>query len=138
MKMKRIYIGTIACCLSFTAISLTTTAQIKSLPKQEQEHILVVAEDEVKSDSKLETLSGINLQPIEKGNFKLDFSQELEEDALLSITDSQGKVVFKKPLKATDNKSAWSYNVGKLRPSTYLIEVKTSDTTYWTKFKVGK
>ncbi|MFD2515424.1 T9SS type A sorting domain-containing protein [Pontibacter locisalis] len=138
MKIKQKYTKAIACTLSLAALSLTATAQIQSLPKQELKHILVIAEEDTTGDTTRETLSGINLLPAGKGTFQLDFSQNLEENATLQITDASGKLVFQKPVSIANNKKAWRYNVGKLQPSVYLVEVKTSDTTYWTKFKVGR
>lgn len=82
------------------------------------------------------TLSGINLVPGRNGTYQLDFSQQLEEDATLQVKNTAGRLVYQKPLEAGRNRSAWRYQLGKLKPDTYLIEVKTSDTTYWTKFKV--
>ncbi len=90
------------------------------------------------STARKETLSGINMTPAGKGTFQLDFSQALDEDAMLEIKNSAGKMVYQKPVSVENNRSAWRYNLGRLKPDTYLIEVKTSDTTYWTKFKVGK
>lgn len=138
MKIKQKYTKAIACTLSLAALSLTATAQIQSLPKQELKHILVIADEDTTGDTTRETLSGINLLPAGKGTFQLDFSQDLEENATLQITDASGKLVFQKPVSIANNKKAWRYNVGKLQPSVYLVEVKTSDTTYWTKFKVGR
>ncbi|RIJ42363.1 hypothetical protein [Pontibacter oryzae] len=83
-----------------------------------------------------ETLSGINLVPGRNGTYQLDFSQQLEEDATLQVKNTAGRLVYQKPLEAGRNRSAWRYQLGKLKPDTYLIEVKTSDTTYWTKFRV--
>ncbi|HEY4650828.1 MAG TPA: hypothetical protein VIG72_05415 [Pontibacter sp.] len=85
-----------------------------------------------------ETLSGIFLKPAKKGTFQLDFEQALKEDGVLEITNTAGQKVFQKPVSSAKEQKAWSYNVGKLKPDTYLVEVKTSDTTYWTRFKVGK
>ena len=53
---------------------------------------------------------------------------------------ASAEVAFKdkKPVSIAKNQKAWSYNVGRLKPDTYLVEVKTSDTTYWTKFKIGE
>ncbi|WP_461490569.1 hypothetical protein [Pontibacter sp. HJ8] len=36
------------------------------------------------------------------------------------------------------NEKAWRFDLGKLKPDTYLVEVKTPDTTYWTRFKIGR
>lgn len=126
----------IALILGAGALSFTTIAQTKSLPKQEQEHILVTATPE--ADTKLETLSGINLKAAPKGTYQLDFKQALDENAVIEIYNTAHQLVFQKALAVNDGKKAWNYNVGKLKPDTYLIEVKTSDTTYWTKFKIGQ
>ena len=138
MKMKQNFARAFAYSLSLLSLSLTAHAQTKPLPKQEHKHVLVSAESSAEGEAKVETLSGINLLPSKKGTFQLDFSQDLKEDAVLKITDAAGKMVFQKPVSIANNKSSWRYDVGKLRPSVYLIEVKTSDTTYWTKFKIGK
>ncbi len=85
-----------------------------------------------------ETLSGIHLSPAKKGTFELKFDQELKENAVLEVTNTAGQKVYQKPVSIAQNKKSWNYNVGKLKPDTYLVEVKTSDTTYWTKFKISK
>ncbi|MCX2740352.1 hypothetical protein [Pontibacter anaerobius] len=129
--MKQTY--AIALALGLPLFSLTTNAQTTQLPAQQQEHILVSAED---SRVSKETLSGIHMTTTKKGTFQLDFSQKLDENALLEVKDSAGKLVYQKPVSVKGNRSAWRYQLGKLKPDTYLIEVKTSDTTYWTKFKI--
>ncbi|MFT2007691.1 hypothetical protein ACMA1I_03380 [Pontibacter sp. 13R65] len=133
MKKKK-YV--LAFGLPFVLVTLQAKAQEATtpLPRLHQEHILVKADTTVQ----LKTLSGIHLQPGTKGTFILDFEQELKEDAKLEIKNKAGKLVFQKLVDNTETKQSWRYNVGKLRPDTYLIEVKTSDTTYWTKFKVSK
>ena len=93
---------------------------------------------EVGIDSTPETLSGINLYHIGKGFYQLDFSQILTEDAVLSIKNAAKKVVYQKPLSMKENTTTWRHKVGKLKPDTYVVEVATSDTTYWTKFKIGR
>ena len=133
--MKRTYALALAACLPLAALTLNSQAQKIAAPAQE--HILVTATPDAGDESRKETFSGIHLKPASKGTFQLDFSQELDENALLEIKNKAGKVVFSKPLVAA-RQNTWSYNVGKLLPDTYLIEVKTSDTTYWTKFRVGK
>ena len=136
--MKQKYALALAVSLPMAALSLTLQAQNNKIAAPAQEHILVTAESEESGESKKETLSGINLRPASKGTFQLDFSQELDENATLEIKNNAGKTVFTKPISIANQKTAWSYNVGKLIPDTYLVEVKTSDTTYWTKFKIGK
>ncbi len=123
-------------CLPLALLTLQVSAQeaTTQLPRLHQEHILIKEDPTIH----IETLSGINLQPAQKGTFVLDFAQDLKEDALLLITNTAGQQVFQKPVDTSENKKAWRYNVGTLRPDTYLIEVKTSDTTYWTRFKVGR
>lgn len=129
---KWTYAYAAALCLPLFSFS-SAVAQTTPLPRQEKEHILVRADT-----LKVETLSGINMKPTGKGAFQLDFSQPLDENALLEIKNSAGKIVYQKPVSVEENRSSWRYQLGKLKPDTYLIEVKTSDTTYWTKFKVGK
>ncbi|GAB3204106.1 hypothetical protein ABID22_004006 [Pontibacter aydingkolensis] len=136
--MKKKYALALGALLPVLALNLTTQAQNSKIAAPSQEHILVAAENGESSNPKTETLSGINLTPAQKGTFQLDFSQELDENATLAIKNTAGKVVFQKPISIADNKTSWQYNVGKLKPDTYLVEVKTSDTTYWTKFKISK
>lgn len=134
MNRKQTY--TLALALSLPLFSLTfAKAQTTPLPPQEKEHILVSTEH---PDANKETLSGIFLKPTAKGSFELDFTQQLDENAVLFVKSSAGKTVYTKPVSIEGNRSSWRYQLGKLKPDTYLIEVKTSDTTYWTKFKVGK
>lgn len=115
-----------------------TSAQQKvvKLPPQQKQHVLVSAN--ANSDNHYETLSGIHLYRSKKGTFELNFSQELKENGVLEIKNRAGKLVFQKPVSISSQQASWRYNVGKLKPDTYLVEVKTSDTTYWTKFKVGR
>ncbi|PRY15511.1 hypothetical protein CLV24_102132 [Pontibacter ummariensis] len=113
-------------------LAFTAAAQTTPLPKQEKTHILV------RADSLEETLSGIHLRPDKKGTFYLDFSQDLEEDATLQVKNKAGLVVFQQPLLLASKKNRWGYHLGRLKPDTYLVEVRTSDTTYWTKFRVSK
>ncbi|WP_299821281.1 hypothetical protein [uncultured Pontibacter sp.] len=135
MKMMKKYASALMLGLPLVALGFTSQAQNTKIPAPAQEHILV---SENPTENRKETLSGIHLQPAQKGTFLLDFSQELDEDATLEVKNTAGRTVFKKPVSITDNKKAWRYNVGKLPSDTYLVEVKTSDTTYWTKFKVSK
>ncbi|WP_439883250.1 T9SS type A sorting domain-containing protein [Pontibacter sp. MBLB2868] len=137
MNIKPNIIPAFLCCLTIAATSMAAFAQTNPLPRQEQEHILVTSDQKKEGGSRSESLSGINLLAGPKGTFQLDFSQDLDENAMLQITDAAGKLVFNKPISIANNQNAWRYNVGKLKPSVYLVEVKTSDTTYWTKFKVG-
>ncbi|WP_242929327.1 hypothetical protein [Pontibacter vulgaris] len=137
MKMKTKYALTIAAALPLSVLALTASAQSTKtkLPNQQHEQILIA---ETPPDSvNMETLSGINLKPAKKGTFQLSFDQKLKEDAVLEIKNKAGKLVYQKPVMLAKNTNMWSYNVGKLKPDTYLVEVKTSDTTYWTKFKIG-
>ncbi|MHA6247749.1 hypothetical protein ACXYMU_07425 [Pontibacter sp. CAU 1760] len=106
------------------------------LPHQQKQHVLVNVH--ANSSNHIETLSGIHLYPAEKGTYRLRFEQDLKENGVLEISNTAGSQVYVKPVSISSNKKVWSYNLGKLRPDTYLIEIKTSDTTYWTKFKVGK
>ena len=131
MKIKQTYtLG-----LAATLTSTFALAQNTALPSQQQEHILVSAES---GNPVSETLSRINLTPTKHGTYQLDFSQQLDESAMLEITDTAGKLIYKKPVAVDGKRNTWRYQLGKLKPDTYLIEVKTSDTTYWTKFKVGR
>ncbi len=130
--MRQKYALALAAGLPLTTVAL---AQTQESPPQQPEHILVSTKG---YSTNTETLSGINLTPTRHGTYQLDFSQELEEDAMLQVKNTAGKVVFQKPVRKEANRSSWRYQLGRLRADTYLIEVKTSDTTYWTKFKVGK
>ncbi|GAA4427961.1 hypothetical protein GCM10023188_11680 [Pontibacter saemangeumensis] len=139
MKLKQKYTLVLALSLPLTAsIFSFTSAQkkITKMPSQQKQHVLVNAYGS--SDNKFETLSGIHLYPAKKGTYELNFSQDLKENGVLEIKNRAGKIVYQKSVSISSKQSSWRYNVGKLRPDTYLIEVKTSDTTYWTKFKVGK
>ncbi|NEM97544.1 T9SS type A sorting domain-containing protein [Pontibacter burrus] len=129
MKTKQTYAWLIAA----TVLIVMQAAPAKAQNHENEEHELHTA-----CTNYSETLSGIYLNPDKKGTFKLDFEQALKEDAVLEITNTAGQKVFQKPVNNTKTQHAWSYNVGKLKPDTYLVEVKTSDTTYWTRFKVGK
>ncbi|TXK21638.1 hypothetical protein FVR03_23275 [Pontibacter qinzhouensis] len=133
MKRKH-YIFALTLPLAFVVGQAWAQEATTQLPSLQQEHILVKAD----TTARLATLSGIHLQTGKNGTFLLDFEQELEENATLHITNKAGKLVYKKPVSMVANKNTWRYNVGKLRPDTYLIEVKTSDTTYWTRFKISK
>ncbi|WP_018477516.1 hypothetical protein [Pontibacter roseus] len=137
MKKKETYAFAAALALPLALIGFTATAQEKGkpLPPVEREHILIAAPD---TATHLETLSGIHLNPTKKGTFLLDFEQVLKEDAKLEVKNRAGKVVYQKPVSIAKNQKAWRYDLGKLRPDTYLVEVKTTDTVYWTKFKIGR
>lgn len=139
MKMKQKYILALATMFPLAAtLSLNTTAQSHNtvLPTQQKQHVLISPEED--GDTNYETLSGINLHYIGKGNYQLDFSQKLTEDAVLSIKNTAQKVVYKKSVSVKDNNDTWRYKLGNLKPGTYQVEVATSDTTYWTKFKIGR
>lgn len=138
-KMKQKYIFVLNAVLALAVFSFSASAQseYKSVSMQQKEHILVTAETDSASITNLETLSGIHLHHVKKGMFALDFTQELKENAMLEIKNKAGRRVYYKPVSIADNKSSWTYNVGKLKPDTYTVEVKTSDTTYWTQFKIG-
>jgi hypothetical protein len=133
MKMKQ----TFALVAGLLLAGYTAKAQESStqLPPVEQEQLAISPTD---TPTRMETLSGIFLNPTKKGTFVLDFSQELKEDANLEVKNKAGKTVYRKPVSIAKNEKAWQFDLGKLRPDVYLVEVKTSDTTYWTKFKVGK
>ena len=135
MKMNKKYAWAIVSAVPFLMQVLPAGAQDKQkeAPTKEPEHGLHTA-----CINNSETLSGLFLTPAPKGTFKLDFEQQLKEDAVLAITNTKGQKVFEKPVRIAKKQQAWSYNVGKLKPDTYLVEVKTSDTTYWTKFKIGQ
>lgn len=138
MKMKHKYNLALAVLLPFvTALAPAASAQVRktAMPAQENRYILVKAEHGIHTESQ-ETLSCIKLYPAKKGTFQLDLKQKLKEDALLKITNTAGKLVYQKPVSMAGSKKGWRYNVGRLRPDIYLIQVTTSDTTYWTKFKV--
>lgn len=130
MKQKYAFALGLVAAVSFNVLAQKTQA----LPKQEREHVLIAAAEPINT----ETLSGIYLRPAKGGNFQLDFTQQLKEDATLEIRNTAGQVVFRKPIAGTAKQSSWRFLVGKLKPGIYLIEVKTSDTNYWTKFKVGR
>ncbi|MFD2247813.1 hypothetical protein [Pontibacter ruber] len=136
METTKKYALHTALTLSLAAFTFFANAQNTkdNVASQQREHVLIAAD----TATNLETLSGINLKPTKKGTFQLDFSQVLKENAMLEITNTAGQMVYNKPIAAAKSDKAWRFDVGKLRPDTYLIEVKTSDTTYWTKFKIGR
>ncbi|RDV16377.1 hypothetical protein DXT99_04020 [Pontibacter diazotrophicus] len=139
MKTKQKYTLALATVLPLAAaFCLSTTAQSPAsvLPAQQQPHVLV--SNAKHSSQNYETLSGINLYHTGKGSYQLDFSQHLKENALLSIKNVAQKVVYQKPVSIKSNSSSWRYKLGKMKPGTYLVEVITSDTTYWTKFRIGR
>lgn len=139
MKLKQKYTLVLALGLPFLASVFNYTEAQKhltELPVQQKQHVLVSSGAD--SHDNFETLSGINLSRAKKGSYELYFSQQLKENGVLEIKNRTGKLVYKKSVSIAKAQSSWRYNVGKLKPDTYLIEVKTSDTTYWTKFKVGK
>lgn len=139
MTLKQKYTLVLALSLPLTASVFSHTLaqkKITKLPPQQKQHVLVDAN--ANSDKHHETLSGIHLYPVKKGSFELNFNQELKENAVLEIKNTAGKLVFQKPVSISEKQTSWRYNVGKLKPDLYLIEIKTSDTTYWTKFKVKK
>lgn len=118
--------------MGYTASAQESSTQ---LPPVEQDQLAAAPTDTL---TRLETLSGIFLNPSKKGTFVLDFEQALKEDANLEVKNKAGKTVYRKPVSNAKNQTAWSFDLGKLRPDVYLVEVKTSDTTYWTKFKISK
>lgn len=130
--MKKPYTCTLALAALLLLAFFSSFAQTSPLPNQSQVHVL---EGE---PAREETLSGIYLKPGKKGGFVLDFSQQLDENALLQVKDSAGKLVYQKPVTVETKRNAWRYQLGKLKPDTYLVEVKTSDTTYWTRFKISR
>ena len=136
MKMINKYALTTAFTFSLAVFAVQAHAQQSKdrIAPQHREHVLAAGD----TTTTLETLSGINLKPAKKGTFQLSFDQKLKENAVLEIKNTAGKLVYQKPVILAKNTSLWTYNVGKLQPDTYLIEVKTPDTTYWTKFKIGR
>ncbi|MCJ8167060.1 hypothetical protein MKJ04_19615 [Pontibacter sp. E15-1] len=139
MMTKQMHTLILAVALPLAAGFYTSSfAQNKPsrLAPQQKQQVLVSANSSL--DQQLETLSGIQLYPAQKGTYELRFEQDLKENAVLEVKNKSGKLVFRKPVSIAKNESVWRYNMGKLKPDTYLIEVVTSDTTYWTKFKVGK
>jgi len=139
IKMKHKYNLAVAALLPFT-IALAPAASAQTLktpmPVQQKKYILVESEPDTHLEVE-ETLSGIKLYPAKKGTFQLDLEQKLKDDGLLKITNTAGKLVYHKPVSMASRKKGWHYNLGRLRPDIYLIEVITSNTTYWTKFKIN-
>ena len=133
MKTKQTYWLAGALVLAgFGAVAQQSTTQ---RPSVEQKQLHVAKPD---TTTRMETLSGIFLKPTKKGNFVLDFNQVLTENARLEVKNRAGKLVYKKPVSVAKKETAWRFDLGKLRPDTYQIEVITPDTTYWSKFKVGR
>lgn len=133
MKMKQTYL--LAGALLLAGYSASAQESSSQLPPVEQKQLDTASSDTL---ARMETLSGIFLNPTKKGTFVLDFSQELKEDAKLEVKNKAGKTVYQKPVSIAKNQTAWKFDLGKLKPDVYLVEVKTSDTTYWTKFKISK
>ncbi|WP_460919937.1 hypothetical protein [Pontibacter brevis] len=137
--MKQKYTLALATALPLAAaLSLSSTAQNLVSPAPTQHTHQVLLSSDAQHGDTYETLSGINLSYTGKGTYQLDFTQKLKEDAVLSIKNTAQKVVYQKPVNIKDNRTSWRYKLGKLKPGTYLVEVMTSDTTYWTKFKIGR
>ncbi|MBF8964509.1 hypothetical protein I0P70_14745 [Pontibacter sp. FD36] len=133
MKMKQTYLLAGAVLLAgFSAMAQESSTQ---LPPAEQKQLKVAKPD---TTARMETLSGIFLNPTKKGTFVLDFNQVLTENARLEVKNKAGKIVYKKPVSVAKKETAWRFDLGKLRPDTYQVEVITPDTTYWTKFKIGR
>ena len=131
--MKQTYLLAGAVLLAgFNAYAQGNSTQ---LPPVEQDKFKVAKPD---TSTRMETLSGIFLNPTKKGTFVLDFNQVLTENARLEVKNKAGKMVYKKPVSVAKKETAWRFDLGKLRPDTYQEEVITPDTTYWTKFKVGR
>lgn len=139
MKTKQKYTLALGTVLPLAAaLCLSTTAQRldMELPAQQHQHVLLSdADDNSKS---YETLSGINLYSTGKGTYQLDFSQHLKENAILSIKNAAQKVVYQKPVSIRNKQTSWRYKLGNIKAGTYTVEVMTSDTTYWTKFRIGR
>lgn len=133
MKMKQTYL--LAGALLLAAFSATAQRSSTQLPPAEQDQLKVAKTDTI---TRMETLSGIFLNPTKKGTFVLDFNQVLTENARLEVKNRAGRIVYKKPVSVAKKETAWRFDLGKLRPDTYQVEVITPDTTYWTKFKVGR
>ncbi|MBF9254862.1 hypothetical protein I2I11_16285 [Pontibacter sp. 172403-2] len=136
--MKHKYSLVFAALLPFITVLIpAASAQVHKtpMPVQENKYILVKAEEALPTATQ-ETLSGIKLYPAKKGTFQLDLEQVLKADGQLKITNTAGKLVYHKPLSMAGSKKRRHYNVGRLQRDTYLIEVVTGATTYWTKFKV--
>jgi hypothetical protein len=86
----------------------------------------------------LPPLSGIDLIPNRStGTFTLELSQELEEPATVKMSNAKKKVVYTSSLAPQGNESVKHLDVGKLSAGVYLVEVKTSNTTYWKKVRVA-
>lgn len=96
---------------------------------------LAIRQDSVPN---LPPLSGITVLPDEaKGTFTLEFSQELEEPAIVKVTNAKKKVVYTNSLAPQAFASVKHLDMGKLSNGSYLVEVKTSTTTYWKKLEVS-
>lgn len=85
-----------------------------------------------------ETISGINVYPhIRKKTFMLSFSQYvLKENALLTLSPENGDAIFSRVLHPGEKLKPT--RIGNLNEGIYLIEVKTSDTTFWKKIRIVK
>jgi hypothetical protein len=86
---------------------------------------------------KLPPLSGISVFPNNStGTYTLHFSQELKEAASLKVTNAKKKIVYTNKLGPQPSNTITAFEVGKLYKGIYLVEVKTSNTTYWKELKI--
>ncbi|MCC9135225.1 T9SS type A sorting domain-containing protein [Pontibacter silvestris] len=120
--------------LGFTIFSLSAKAQATGPDQADELTVNIIPAD---PEENAGALSGINLYPTKEGNYNLHFEQNLNEDAVLEISNTKGRVVYQKPLKVRNKRKSWHYDIGKIKPDTYLVTVRTSDTTYWSRFRVS-
>ncbi|QCR21491.1 hypothetical protein C1N53_03435 [Pontibacter sp. SGAir0037] len=137
--MTQKYVPVLTVALVLTVLGLSAQDQqeqtvIKGNPKK----FILIKEGSDSTSLNRKTLSGIHLTTQKNGSYILDFEQELEENAVLEIKNKAGKAVYQKPVSIEGDKTSWRYSLGKLKPGIYLVEIKTSNTTYWTRFKVRK
>jgi hypothetical protein len=112
----------------------TEEVKIKSEAKASTEKVMPANENQ-----RVESLSGINLFPDRKtGNFRLRFTQNLKDSANLELKNAAGQVLFAKALSASESYTGKPMEIGQLNAGTYLIEVKSANTTYWKKVRIRK
>lgn len=131
--MKKENVLRLIFAFSLTIITVNVKAQ-ETIPVGNDQVTVNISPDT--SKYKTESFSGINLYPAKHGNYNLLFEQDLYEDAVLEITNTAGELVFQKPVKYSKRRKSWRYPIGKIEPDTYLVTVKTSNTTYWSRFKI--
>jgi hypothetical protein len=125
--------------LTFSAVAVVSlslaAAERADLPVVLVPPLQVTAPDSL---PKLPPLSGITVFPNKStGTFTLEFSQELEESAVVKVTNAKKKVVYTNSLAPQPSNFSKTLDMGKLASGTYLVEVKMANMTYWKELKIS-